>query len=147
MMLQKLHREKTTVTHITPVDVFLSGTIGVCKKHTCGPVHLHYMHWNLCVHLKKVKYIWDCMRVNKRWENLHFWLEYPFNEPDVMQRPEIYSRQNIRACVELMMSDIELKHTILTFWKSHFCNSSSFNCVFGAFRVFSPSKYWYIIIY
>ncbi len=42
-------------------------------------------------------------------------MKYPFNEPDVMQRPEIYSRQNIRTCVELMMSDKELKHTVLTF--------------------------------
>ncbi len=37
---------------------------------------------------------------------------FPFNE-DEMQRPEIYSRQNIITFVELMMSDIELKHTIL----------------------------------
>ncbi len=38
---------------------------------------------------------------------------FPFNEADVMQRPEIYSRQNIRTFAELMMSDIEIKHTIL----------------------------------
>ncbi len=37
---------------------------------------------------------------------------FPFNE-DEMQRPEIYSRQNIRTFAELMTSDIELKHTIL----------------------------------
>ncbi len=38
---------------------------------------------------------------------------FPTNEADVMQRPEIYSRQNIRTFAELMTSDIELKHTIL----------------------------------
>ncbi len=38
---------------------------------------------------------------------------FPLNEADVMQRPEIYSRQNIITFAELMMSDIELKHTIL----------------------------------
>ncbi len=37
---------------------------------------------------------------------------FPFNE-DEMQRPDIYSRQNIITFVELMMRDIELKHTIL----------------------------------
>ncbi len=36
---------------------------------------------------------------------------FPTNEADVMQRPEIYSRQNISTFAELMMS--ELKHTIL----------------------------------
>ncbi len=79
-----------------------------------------------------------------------------------MQRPEIYSRQNIRSYVELMMSDIELKHTILylTFLKKtlFLCcllnlavcnNNSSFIFLFGAFRVFFffPSKYLYIIVY
>ncbi len=38
---------------------------------------------------------------------------FPFNEADVMQRQEIYSRQNIITFAELMTSDIELKHTIL----------------------------------
>ncbi len=72
---------------------------------------------------------------------------FPFNE-DEMQRPEIYSRQNIITFVELMMRDIELKHTILycLFEKYTFLccllnaavcnNNSSFNCLFGAFRVF-----------
>ncbi len=45
MMLQKLHQEKMTVTHITSVDVVLRGTTGVSKKHTNTIFLLYY-----CVH-------------------------------------------------------------------------------------------------
>ncbi len=178
-ILQKLHKEKTTVTHnITPTD-FWSGTIGLCKKHT--NTFFFFFTLPLCslcvVFLKRSRTLalyalkslcwseesnihlgWHEGLMSK-WENLNFWVEYTFNEPDVMQRPEIYSRQNIRNCIELKMSDIELKRTILTFWKINTffvlsnapgCNSSSFNCLFGAFRVVFLQQiliYIYIFFY
>ncbi len=46
---------------------------------------------------KKVINIWDDMRVSKR-ENFHFWVNCHFEEQDVMQRLETYSRQNTRIC-------------------------------------------------
>ncbi len=80
---------------------------------------------------------------------------FPFNE-DEMQRPEIYSRQNISTFAELMMS--ELKHTILywLFEKYTFCVVYStplsvtiihLLIVYLGHLEFFPSKYLYIIVY
>ncbi len=68
-----------TVAHLTPANIFLSGTISMCMKQTIIIIYFYFFYSTLvlkffelyalqifvCVHLKKVMYIWDGMRVSK----------------------------------------------------------------------------------
>ncbi len=97
-------------------------------KWSCPLALYRLKYFIVFIWRKKVINIWDDMRVSKWWENLNFWVNYSFEQQDVMQRLK-HIPDRIQECVELMRRVIELKHTTLMFWKATFLLSIQHHCL------------------